>query len=47
MPPKVDPGFTKADQGNLPKITMFNVWEFLVEDDRFNAPEVRGVKATL
>ncbi|XP_043484808.1 uncharacterized protein LOC122512804 [Leptopilina heterotoma] len=47
MPCKLDSGFEKADSSNLPKISIFMVWEYLVTDDRYNAPEVRGVKASV
>ena len=40
-------GFTKADSTNLPKFDIFMVWEYLVTDEKYNAPEVRDVKATL
>lgn len=40
-------GFIKADTTNLPKINPFMIYEFLITDDRFNAPEVRGEKLTL
>lgn len=41
-----DEGFVKADSRNLPKITDFMVYEFLITDARFNDTEVRGVKLT-
>lgn len=47
MSNRLDPDFVKADSTNLPKINVFQVWEYLVTDERYNAPEVRGVKATL
>ena len=47
MPNQLDPGFTKADSSNLLKITIFMVWEYIVTDERYNAPEVRGVKTAL
>ena len=47
MPAKLEPGFTKADSRNLPKLDIFMVWEYLVTDKKYNAPEIRGVKATL
>lgn len=37
-------GFVKADARNLPKISDFMVYEFIITDKRFNDPEVRGVK---
>ena len=36
--------FIKADSTNLPKINSFMVYEFLIKDERYNDPEVRGVK---
>lgn len=47
MPNQLEPGFVKADSTNLPKISIFMVWEYIVSDERYNAPEVRGIKATL
>ena len=47
MPPKVDSGFVKADSGNLSKISMFMVLEYLTSNPKYAAPEIRGVKATL
>ncbi|XP_051156855.1 uncharacterized protein LOC127278934 [Leptopilina boulardi] len=44
---KLDPGFEKADTTNLPKINVFMVYEYITNNERYNAPEVRGVKATL
>ncbi|XP_039302545.1 uncharacterized protein LOC105203324 [Solenopsis invicta] len=40
-------GFVKANSNNLPQINMFAVLEFLKDDDRFNAPEIRCAKASL
>lgn len=40
-------GFVKADSRNLPKIDIFMVAEFIKTDDRFNATEIRLVKAYL
>lgn len=37
-------GFIKADSTNLPRVDMFMVRDLLILDERFNAPEVRGVK---
>lgn len=37
-------GFKKADSTNLPKVDMCMIRNFLVSDERFNAPEIRGVK---
>ena len=42
----VDDGFVKADSRNLPKVSAFMAYEFLITDKRFNDPEVRGVKLT-
>lgn len=48
MPPnKLDSGFVKADSSNLPKMTIFMVWKYFMTDERYNVPEIRGVKATL
>ena len=47
MPAQLAPGFTKADSTNLPKLDILMVWEYLVSDEKYNAPEVRGVKVTL
>ena len=47
MPAKLEPGFTKADSTNLPKLNICMVWEYLVSDEKYNAPEVRPVKPTL
>ncbi|XP_043478494.1 uncharacterized protein LOC122513004 [Leptopilina heterotoma] len=44
---KLDPGFEKADTTNLPKLSVFMVYEYITNNERYNAPEVRGVKATL
>lgn len=40
----LDTGFVKADSSNLPKIRFFMIWEYIVTDERHNAPEVRGSK---
>ncbi|XP_046735004.1 uncharacterized protein LOC124404715 [Diprion similis] len=42
-----DTGFVKATASNLPTIDIFMVTEFLKADDRFNAAEVRGAKASM
>lgn len=42
----LEPNFEKADSTNLPKITAFMTYEFIVKDERYNAPEVRGDKMT-
>lgn len=42
----LDPGFLEANSTNLPTPHVFMVWEYIVTNDRYNAPEVRGVKAT-
>ncbi|XP_011701425.1 PREDICTED: uncharacterized protein LOC105458063 [Wasmannia auropunctata] len=47
MPNQLDLGFVKANSTNLPKISVFMVWEYIANDERYNAPEVRGIKATL
>ena len=47
MAAQLAPGFTKADSTNLPKLYIFMVWEYLVSDEKYNTPGVRGVKATL
>lgn len=39
--------FVKADSRNLPRIDMFMVAEFIANDDRYNAPEIRLVKASV
>lgn len=40
-------GFVKANANNLPQINMLMVLQFLKDDDRFNAPEMRCAKASL
>ncbi|XP_018395225.1 PREDICTED: uncharacterized protein LOC108773788 [Cyphomyrmex costatus] len=40
----IESGYVKADSNNLPKIDMFMVCEYIKQDDRFNAAEVRGSK---
>ena len=45
MANKLEPGFIKADSRNLPRIDTFMVYEFISTDDRFNEPEIKGVKA--
>lgn len=47
MPNQLDSGFVKADSTNLPKINVFMVWEYIINDERHNAPEIRGIKRTL
>lgn len=37
--------FVKASSENLPTVHIFMVHTFLKGDDRFNAAEIRGVKA--
>ena len=39
--------FVKADSSNLPNLDMFMVMEFIKEDCRFNAAEIRLAKAFL
>lgn len=43
---KLEEGFSKADSRNIPKIDIFMVKDFILADDRFNAPEIRLVKAS-
>ena len=43
----VETGFVKTDSRNLPKIDIFMVAEFIKTDNRFNAAEIRLVKASL
>ncbi|XP_046142526.1 uncharacterized protein LOC114882098 [Osmia bicornis bicornis] len=43
----IEPGFVKADSTNLPNIDVFMVAEFVKNDDRYNAAEIRLVKASL
>lgn len=43
----VEPGFVKADSTNLTAIDIFMVAKFIAKDDRFNAAEIRLVKASL
>ena len=43
----VEPGYVKADSTNLPKIDIFMVAEFVKNDARYNAAEIRLVKASL
>ncbi|XP_031359073.1 uncharacterized protein LOC116182672 [Photinus pyralis] len=38
-------GFVKAGSNNLPSVDIFMVMEFIKNDDRFNAAEIRGIKA--
>ncbi|KAJ8667697.1 hypothetical protein QAD02_009360 [Eretmocerus hayati] len=47
MPVKLDTGFAKADSTNLPKVNCFMVWAYIVSNEKYNAPEVKGIKATL
>lgn len=47
MPNTLEPGFSKADSTNLPKISIFMTWEYIATNELYNLPEVRGVKATL
>ena len=37
-------GYTKGHTINLPKIDAFMIYDFIVSDERFNAPEVPQVK---
>lgn len=43
----VEPGFIKAKSDDLPKVDIFMIGEFLKNDDRFNAAEIRGAKAAM
>ena len=38
-------GFVKASSNNMPSVDIFMVTEFIKNDERFNAAEVRGAKA--
>lgn len=43
---KLEPGFVKADSGNMPKIDIFMVLNYIKNiDNRFNDPEFRNAKA--
>ncbi|XP_046404834.1 uncharacterized protein LOC124170180 [Ischnura elegans] len=42
---KVNLGWEKANSNNLPTVDIFMITEFLKKEDRFNVPEMRGVKA--
>ena len=44
MANRLEPRFVNANSRNLPKVDTFMVFEFIFSDDKFNAPEVRGVK---
>lgn len=44
---QLEEGFVQADSRNLPNIDIFMVLEFINEDDRFNAAEIRMVKSAL
>ena len=46
MANRLEEGYVKADSRNLPKVDIFMVYEYYSTDDRFDAPEIRGVKAT-
>lgn len=43
---KIEEGFVAADSRNLPKVHFDMVYEYLLADTRFNAEEMRGVKAS-
>lgn len=43
----VEKGFIKADSTNLPNIDIFMVAAFINKDDRYNAAEIRLVKASM
>lgn len=40
----MEEGFIKASSDNIPKLDLFTLTSFLSSDDRFNSPEIRGVK---
>ena len=42
----LEEGFTKADSSNLPNIDAFMTYEFIISDEKYNAPEGRGAKIT-
>ena len=44
MSKKVESGFAKADSGNLSKVNIFMVLDYVENDERFNDPEVRNSK---
>lgn len=44
---KLEPGYVKADSGNLPEINAFMVFDYIKNDDRFNDPELRSAKTNL
>ena len=44
MSKKVESGYVKADSGNLPKVNIFMVLDYVKNDERFNDPEVRNSK---
>ena len=43
MSKKVESGYVKADSGNLPKVNIFMVLDY-VKNERFNDPEDRNSK---
>jgi len=47
MPNQLDPGFIKVGSTNLSQITVFMIWEYIISDEWYNAPDVRAIKATL
>ena len=40
----MESGYVKADSGNLPKVNIFMVLDYVKNDERFNDPEVRTSK---
>ena len=44
MSKKVESSYVKADSGNLPKVNIFMVLDYVKNDERFNDPEVRNSK---
>lgn len=43
----VDQDFVKGQSDNLPTVDVFMIGEFLKNDDRFNAAEIKGAKAAM
>ena len=39
----LESGFNKADSRNLLKVDTYMAYEYLVKDEKFHEPEVRGV----
>ena len=44
MSKKVESGNVKVDSGNLPKVNIFIVLNYVKNDERFNDSEVRNSK---